>query len=147
VDRSLYLRSSSWVSSIFGRGGKHASSSTSGRLSPVRVFGSSTPFTIPFACPEYPSWEVYPNKTLELLELIRSNERYRQAFFSLSLSQPKNQYQVAREICLEFFADDPWMMDAKRRGLVKRQAGTGKWVETENWTSRVTNPVKGRIAA
>lgn len=81
--------------------------------------------------------------TVALLQLIKSNPTYRQALFPSGASKTLR-WMVARDVCIQMFKDELWMLDAERRGLVRAMV-EGGWEATDTWKSTITNPVVTHI--
>jgi len=77
-------------------------------------------------------------------DLIKSNPTYRQTIFPAGASRLVK-WLVARDVCIELFEDEMWILDAERRGIVKENA-EGGWEPTGVRTSSVQNPIIAHLS-
>ncbi|WVQ93225.1 hypothetical protein IAU59_000290 [Kwoniella sp. CBS 9459] len=93
------------------------------------------------------NWDSDPKAVSKLLQFISKKEEYKHAFFPSGHTQIAKKYLIAQKACIEFLSQDPWIIDAKRRGLVRWDEREKKWAATKAWGSSVSNPLSTKCAA
>lgn len=81
---------------------------------------------------------------IRLVRLVKSNAEYKVTFFPPGMVQ-RNQYRLGRDLAIEFLKGDrDQIRDWRNRGLIKKKS-EGGWEPSEEWTSRVSNPVLTKV--
>lgn len=79
-----------------------------------------------------------------LLRMISASELYRCTFFPSGMVRP-TVWRAARDLFLEFFRDQPQILNEwKRKGYVSIDAD-GQWKATAAWASKTSNPIINKL--